>query len=292
MLNWGHYGSAHARSRERRIGQVSIAVGTSSDSYELQFARRLVAVGNLVAVGRGPAGGLGQFVFAVGQPGTTPTRDPGGVSYPLRVRLAVLDHSQHAVAFLDSTLVFHLNRALQPGQYLIGRVELPLSAGLWSWRAALQQDDSLGVVLPIDSTRAPSAGPPLSLSELALGVREASVVWLPTPRDTVYLTPFDLFPEGRELELYYELGAIPGVSYRHEIAVFRAKREDPAAVEGRPIVTLGFQEAAVAELVRSRRRLQLGRLKSGRYVVEVKVSGPDGLSESRRREFRIVKNSK
>jgi hypothetical protein len=117
-------------------------------------------------------------------------------------------------------------------------------------------------------------------------------VWLPTPNDTVYLTPFDLFPEGRELELYYELGAIPGVSYRHEIAVFRAKREDPAAVEGRPIVTLGFQEAAVAELVRSRRRLQLGRLKSGRYVVEVKVSGPDGLSESRRREFRIVKNSK
>jgi GWxTD domain-containing protein len=292
MLNWGRYGSAHAQSRERRIGQISIAVGTSSDSYELQFARRLVAVGNLVAVGRGPAGGLGQFVFAVGQPGTAATHEASGVSYPLRIRLAVLDRSQHAVAFVDSTLVFHLNRALEAGQYLIGRVELPLPAGLWSWRAALQQDDSLGVVLPIDSTRAPAAGPPLSLSELALGVREASVVWLPTPTDTVYLTPFDLFPEGRDLELYYELGAIPGASYRHEIAVFRAKGENSVLVERRPIVTLGFQEAAGVELVRSRRRLQLGRLKPGRYVVEVKVMGPDGLTESRRREFRIVKNSR
>ncbi len=293
MLNWGHYGSAHSRSRERRIGQVSIAVGTSSDSYELQFARRLVGVGNLIAVGRGAAGGLGQFVFAVGQAGTTLTIGAGGVSYPVRVRLAVLDRSRHAFVYLDSTFVFHLRRPLEPRQYLIGRVELPLPAGLWNWRAALQQSDSLGVVLPIDSTRAAAAGPPLSLSELALGVREASVVWQPTPADTVYLTPFDLFPEGRELELYYEgSGATAGASYRHQIAVFRAKGDDPAIVERRPIVTLGFQEAAATELVRSRRSLQLGRLKPGRYVVEVRVIGPDGLSESRRREFRIVKNRK
>jgi GWxTD domain-containing protein len=293
MLNWGHYGSAHAQSRERRIGQVSIAVGTSSDSYELQFSRRLSAVGNLIAVGRGPAGGLGQFVFAVGQPGTTPTIEPSGVSYPVRVRLAVLDRSNHAFAYLDSTLVFRLDRSLTPGQYLIGRVELPLPAGLWSWRAALQQGDSLGAVLPIDSTRAGATGPPLSLSEIALGVREASVVWLPTPADTVYLTPFDLFPEGRELELYYEgIGAVPGVSYRHQIAVFRAKGNDPPIVDRRPIVTLGFEEPATTDLVRSRRSLQLRRLKPGRYVVEVKVIGPDGWAQTRRREFRIVKQSK
>jgi len=292
MLNWGPYGSAHARGRERRIGQVSIAVGTSTDSYELQFGRQLAAVGNLIAVGRRPDGGLGQFVFAVGQSGTTAIREPSGMRYPVRVRLAVLDRSQHAIAYLDSTLVLHLSRPLDPGQYLIGRVELPLPPGLWRWRAALQQDDSVGVVLPIDSTRAPAPGPPLSLSELALGVREASVVWLPTPSDTVYLTPFDLFPEGRQLELYYEAGAIPGASYRHEIAVFRAKGDDPPLVEGRPIVTLGFQELATTDLVRSQRTLQLGRLKPDRYVIEVKVFGPGGLSESRRREFRIVKDRK
>jgi hypothetical protein len=61
-------------------------------------------------------------------------------------------------------------------------------------------------------------------------------------------------------------------------------------VERRPIVSLAFEEAAGTELVRSRRSLQLSRLKPGRYVVEVRVVGPDGLSETRRREFRIVKN--
>lgn len=291
MLNWGRHGSAHARSRERRIGQVSIEVGTSTDSYELQFVRRLAATGNLIAVGRGPAGGLGQFVFAVGQPGTAPTSEPGGVRYRVRVRLAILDRFQHAFAVLDSSLVFHLRRSLEPGQYLIGRVELPLPVGLWSWRAALQQGDSLGVVLPTDSTRAGAAGPPLSLSELALGVREASVLWRPTGTDTVYLTPFDLFPEGRDLELYYEgSGAISGASYRHQIAVFRAKGDDPAIVERRPIVTLAFQEIAPSELVRSRRSLRLDRLKPGRYVVEVRMIGPDGVRDTRRREFRIVKS--
>jgi GWxTD domain-containing protein len=291
MLNWGRYGSAHSRSRERRIGQASIAVGVTSDSYELQFARRLAAVGNLIAVGRGAAGGLGQFVFAVGQAGTTPTSDSDGVSYPVRVRLAVMDLSQRTFASLDSTIAFHLARPLEPGQYLIGRVELPLVQGLWSWRAALQLGDSLGIMLPIDSTRAGRAGPPFSLSEIALGVREASTQWFPTPTDTVYLTPFDLFPEGRELELYYEgSGAVTGASYRHQIAVFRAKGEDPPVVERRPIVTLAFEEAAGSELVRARRSLQLARLKPGRYVVEVKVTGPDGRAESRRREFRIVKD--
>jgi hypothetical protein len=61
-------------------------------------------------------------------------------------------------------------------------------------------------------------------------------------------------------------------------------------VERRPIVTLGFEEVATTELIRSRRSLQLGRLKPGRYVVEVRIVGPDGSSETRRREFRIVKN--
>ena len=62
------------------------------------------------------------------------------------------------------------------------------------------------------------------------------------PGDTVLLTPFDLFPEGGEVELYYEAaGAIAGTSYRHEIAVFRVRGE-PGAVERRPVVTLGFDE--------------------------------------------------
>ena len=52
----------------------------------------------------------------------------------------------------------------------------------------------------------------LSLSDLALGIRGASARWEPAPGDTVLLTPFDLFPEGAEVELYYEAG---GARPRH-----------------------------------------------------------------------------
>ena len=121
----------------------------------------------------------------------------------------------------------------------------------------------------------------LALSDVALGVRGASALWLPAPGDTVHLTPFDLFREGGAVELYYELtGAAPGASYRHRIAVFRLKGNPPEA-EGRPVVTLAFEERAADPLIRSSRTLQLGRLKSGRYVVEVQVTDLDGNVKTR-----------
>jgi hypothetical protein len=105
----------------------------------------------------------------------------------------------------------------------------------------------------------------------------------------VLLTPFDLFYEGAEVELYYEAGgATPGAAYRHDIAVFRV-RGKPGVVERRPVVTLGFDERAADPLVRSHRVLQLARLKPGRYVIEVKVGTPEGEDISRRREFIIVR---
>jgi hypothetical protein len=105
----------------------------------------------------------------------------------------------------------------------------------------------------------------------------------------VLLTPFDLFLEGSEVELYYEAaGATEGAAYRHEIAVFRIKGQ-PGVAERRPVVTLGFDERAAGPLLRSQRVLQLARLKPGRYLIEVQVRTPDGDSVARRREFRVVR---
>ncbi|HEU5040578.1 MAG TPA: hypothetical protein VFT84_07150, partial [Gemmatimonadales bacterium] len=99
---------------------------------------------------------------------------------------------------------------------------------------------------------------------------------------------YGLFRAGAAVELYYEMtGAIPGGRYRHEIAVFRAKG-DGEEMERRPVVALAFDEPADATLLRSRRTLQLGRLKPGRYVVEVRVSGEGDATAPRRRAFRIV----
>jgi hypothetical protein len=64
---------------------------------------------------------------------------------------------------------------------------------------------------------------------------------------------------------------------------------DPARPERRPAVTLAFQEPAREPILRSHRTLQLGRLKPGTYLVEVRVSGPDGTTSTRRREIQVVK---
>jgi hypothetical protein len=253
----------------------------------LQFARRLAAWADLVAVGTREGRPLGHFVFAIG-PGGAPPTGVRAAAYPVRARVVALDASDHAVAHADTTLVFHLDRPLGRGQYLIGRVELPPPAGSWSWRAALSEGADAGVVLPRDSVAVAAPGAALALSDLALGLRAASARWLPTPADTVLLTPFDLFLEGSAVELYYEAsGAAAGAPYRHQIAVYRAKGE--GRLERRPVVTLGFEERADGTLIRAHRTLQLGRLKPGSYVVEVRVAGPAGENAVRRRELRVVR---
>ncbi len=289
MLHWGPNGAARARGRERGIGRASIEFGTATDSYELQYARALTAHADLVAVGTRGGLPLAHFVFGVGPAGTTPTAAPGGWAYPVRVRLVALDRADHPVARADTTIVFELDRPLGTGQYLIGRVELPMPPGTWAWRAAVEQGAEAGAVLPRDTVRVAAAGPALSLSDLVLGVREASARWVAAPGDTVRLTPFEMFLEGHEVELYYEAaGAAAGAAYAHAIAVYRV-RGAPGRVDERPVVALAFEERAFGDVIRSHRTLQLRRLKPGRYVVEVRVTGADGRVESRRRGFRLIR---
>lgn len=289
MLHWGPYGAARSRARERGIGRASIALGTTTDSYELQFQETLRGVVDLVTVGSVDTATLGHLVFAVAEPGTRPERESGGVRYTVRLRAVASDGSGRPFTGLDTTIVFRPSAPLGRAQYLIGRAELPLPPGSWTWRAALQVGDSVGIVLPRDTVRVGSSGGQFGLSDLALGIAGASARWEPVPGDTVLLTPFDLFLEGSEVELYYETqGATVGRPYRHEIAVFRM-RGDPPAAERRPVVTLGFEEPAVEPLLRSRRVLQLARLKHGRYVIEVQVRAPGGEAVSRRREFLVVR---
>jgi hypothetical protein len=238
---------------------------------------------DLLTVGTAGNCTLGHLVFAVAEPGTRPEREPGGVRYTARLRAVASDEKGRPFTNLDTTIVFHPSAPLGRAQYLIGRAELPLPPGRWTWRAALQLGDSLGIVLPRDTVRVDAVGGRLSLSDLALGVRGASARWEPVPGDTVLLTPFDLFLEGSEVELYYEAGgATPGTSYRHDIAVYRVR-------ERRPVVTLSVDERAPAPQLRSHRVLQLTRLKPGRYVIEVSLRTPEGQAVARRREFLLVR---
>jgi hypothetical protein len=56
----------------------------------------------------------------------------------------------------------------------------------------------------------------------------------------------------------------------------------------RPEVTLGFDEPATARLTRAHRTLQLGRLRAGTYLVEVRVGAPGNAGAvTRQRVIRV-----
>lgn len=289
ILNWGGYGAAKALAVERDIGHASIVQATTTDSYELQFAHPLAAVADLIAVGRRGRDGLAHFVFGIAAEGASFQRVTDGVAYSVRVRLVALDSRNRSVAALDTIFVIAHPRPLTAREYLVGRAELIVPSGRWSYRAALQQGDSAGVVLPRGSVDVASAdGMSPSLSDIALGTRGRAAVWVTEAGDTVQLAPSTLFRRGAEIEIYYEVtGAVPHARYRHEISVLRPDGRE-SIERKRPLVSLAFEEAAAGEVIRSRRRVQLERLKSGSYIVEVRVMGPDGSSEVRRRLIRLV----
>jgi GWxTD domain-containing protein len=287
MLNWGRFGAANEGDRERTIGKTSIEVGTTTDTYELRFRRRLGAVADLIAVGRSAAGSLAHLVFGIAEPGTSPHRTNDGVGYPVRVRLAALGAHDSAVATLDTTMLIALPKPLGKGEYLVGRVQLTLPPGRWRYRAALQQGDSAGVVLPIGGVKvASTTQPALSLSDIALGTKGRAVPWITDAADTVLLAPSELFRKGAEIQIYYEVGgATPLSRYRHEISVLPWNVSE---VRRRPLVSLSFEEEAAGEVIRSRRTARLERLKPGNYIVEVKVTAPDGRVQTRQRSIRLI----
>ncbi len=287
MLNWGTYGRANARARERGIGVVSIVVGTTTDTYELEFSKRLAAVADLIAVGQTRGGSLAHLVFGIAASGVTPEIADGQARYRVRAQVVALDNRDRPIGGIDTTLVIRYPRRLRAGEYVVGRAELTLPAGRWRYRASLQQGDSAGVILPRDSVVVTASDASrLQLSDIALGARSRAVVWVTDAADSVLLAPSAIFRKGSNVELYYEAsGATPGTSYRHEITVLRS---DERGVRGRPLVALSFEAEAAASVVRAHRTVTLDRLKEGSYVVEVKVTGPQGVSQVRRRLLRLI----
>lgn len=291
MLNWGPYGATQARAEERHLGTSSIWIGTTTDTYELRFGRRLAAVADLIAVGRSSGRSLAHFVFAVGSSGTSMLQVDDGVAYPVRIRLVVLDARDRAVGGVDTMVVVRRARRLTEREYLVGRAELPLPPGRWSYRAAIQQGESAGVVLRRDTVLvSPTDGATLSLSDIALGTRGQAVPWVTDAADTVLLAPSALFRKGAEVEIYYEAsGATARTQYRHDITILRRDGRESRS-KRQPMVSLSFNEAAPGEVIRSRRSVRLDRLKAGNYVVEVRVTAPDGSSQVRRRAIRLSRD--
>ena len=288
LLSWGPYGVRGALRADALAANASIDWGTTHDSYQLRFAEPLPAAIQLDALGSRDGQPLLHAVFAIPGSRARGTKVGSEWYYPVRLRLAVLDSASHPVASVDSSFTLTSAQPADSGRYLFGRVAVPVPAGRWRYRLALQQGDSAGVVLPTDSlivARFDTTGP--ALSDLVIGWHQIPLTWARTAEDTVYFSPFRGYFNDTELELYYEVYGLPaGSSYRTEIAVTR--QGGGGLFHGAPRATRLLSEDRVYDrIVRGRRTIQLRSLDPGDYWLDVTITDAAGRQTHRRTEFAV-----
>jgi hypothetical protein len=285
LVNAGPNSMTRLIKEQESAGLDDIEEGTTTDRHELQFQTGLPAQAQVLAVGRGEGGSLVHFTFAVPGDSLRPEPVSGRTGYHIRTRILVTSPAGEVIAAVDTTRLYLTRGPLERGQFLAGRETVTVPPGVRYFRLAVQQGDSIGGVFPTGSIivgRFGFGSDSLALSDLVLGSRTSSLTWNPTPDDTVFFNPLKTFREGADMELYYEVyGLRPNTSYTTRLAV---KREGRSRAE----FTLGFTDPAGRDVTRSRRVIDLQRLREGEYVLEIEVRAADGRTVRQERGFRVV----
>ena len=293
----GRGSSGRYQTQERRVGQQSIALGTTTDSYELRFTQELKAHSEVLAVGHDSSGPQVQIAYAIPGSSLEPVMVTRGYLYSVRLRFVATDSEGRVVSSLDTTRHFVAPSPVPPNEHLVGRVSTAVVPGSLHYRLAIQEGEAAGVILPRDSVR---VGPPvpssLSLSDLALGSRSANLTWRRAADDTVLLNPLRTYRRSEEMELYYEIQGLRPTPYTVELAV-RKKGSSGGLFRkifggGGAAIRLKFQEQATTSEVSTHRRLQLSRLKPGNYLLELTVVDAAGRKDRRTQEFQVVEEGK
>lgn len=295
-------GSANIRgalTAERKVGQRSIAVGTSSDSYRRVFASSLDVIVSQFVAGDPQSGGSAlHVVFAIPANRLAPVPDRGRVIYPLSFRLYVTDGAGSLAGRLDTVRVFAAPKPLPDGTYLTGQLSLPLTPGLYAYRLLTQQaDGAAGTLVSGDSVNVDTlTGRRFAVSDIVVGRVGSGLVWSGRG-DTVFLNPLGRFPEGGTAELYYEVyGLPPGAVYHTVVRLeHRGGRSAFGAIShlfggGKRLpVLLEFDAPSDGPATRVHRRIDLGDAQRGPYVLTVQISDPaKGIAVTRSAHFTIV----
>jgi GWxTD domain-containing protein len=290
----GRISTGRYQDEERQVGQESIALGTTTDSYELRFPDELKVKSEVLAVGRDSTGPQIQIAYAVAGATLEPVLVTRGYLYSIRVRFVATDRFGKVAAALDTTRHFVAPAPVPDGEHLVGRVSVPVHPGRFQYRLAIQQGEESGILLPRDTVR---VGQPtsaaLALSDLVLGSRNTNLFWRRTPADTVSFNPLRTFRRKEEMQLYYEVeGLSAGTEYTVRIAV--RKQGGGGGLfrnvfgGGGAQISLKFEESASFPVTNTSRSLKLDKLKPGLYTLEVEVEDAQGRSDRRSQEFQVV----
>lgn len=278
--------------QERRMGRKSIATGTTSDSYVLQFDTTLAdARWSTLAAGSDSSGSFVHLVWALPERSLHAASSPRGSVFPVRVRYALLDLATGKVAAaIDTTANFLSPNGIPRGEWLLGRVPLRVPAGRYVGRVSIEEGGAGMVTSPDTVLVASPTG--LGLSDLVLGSARSGLHWVRTPEDTVLFNPVGTYRSDTPLHLYYEVFGIPaGTTFRTEVRVTRPHKLGPlSTLFGGGGTGISLKSDNVGTGAREEREIEidLSRLKPGVYTLEVTLDR-SGQRVRRRTAFQVVK---
>jgi GWxTD domain-containing protein len=289
LMTAGGGTSGRYMAEERATGRQSIEVGTTTDSYELDYPKELKARVQVLAVGADAEGSLVQVAYAIPGSSLTAVSTARGQLYPVRLRFVVMDAKDSVIGALDTTRMFVSRSAVPAHEHLVGRAQLHLPPGTHNYRIALQQGEDAGIVYPYDAVRVGGPRSGFGLSDLVLGRRGTNLPWRATPSDTVFLNPLRSFRPDDELQLYYEVfGMMAGATLKTQVTV---KKEGGGGLfglfGGGSAISLRFEDQAPGVVMRVTRGISLEKLKAGNYQIEVTITRPDGRTDVRRQQFTV-----
>jgi GWxTD domain-containing protein len=281
-------------SAERRAGERSIAVGTTTDRFPLSFSSGL---GSTVIpfVVSDETGRQAELLVQFAVPTARLARERHGdvAVYRLGVRVVAGDPAGDSRSVLDTVVVFRGDTARPVEQRLAGYVTVPIEPGPSAVKVVLTDPvNRAGDLLSRDSLSVPDFGADsLVLSDLVLGVVGGELTWV-RGADTVQLNTAGGFPLARPLEVYYEIhGLAPASPYRARVEVRRIGGGSPFRWIARlfggggPPIALAFDGVAEGPVTRITHEVDIGALRPGRYRLVVTLRTPDGRETERATEF-------
>jgi hypothetical protein len=271
--------AAALQSAERAAGDSSIR---HRETWALSYELPLNASIHALAVGANGSTPLLQVAYAVPGSSLYARRVGNRLVYPIRLRVTVLQGGR-LVTRVDTLRTFAVAEEIPADQRLLGRVAIPLAAGDYTVRMALETEGR-GTVAEPQSVRVAALAPrQIDLSDLALGARSVPLPVRLPHGDTLWVNPLQSFANSEPMQLYFEInGLAAGSAYRASMKLFKAG-------ESQPQITLAFDGHTAASPASVHREVDLGRFKPGAYTIEMTVTDPAGSSAVRRRSFVIRK---
>lgn len=275
-------------AEEREEVMRSLREGTNSDSYSLHFAQELRPVVSAFAVADATRRTELHVVFAIPSGRLHGVDAPGGVAYPLSLRLVVFDDALRTVASLDTVRAFRSSQTLVEGTYLTEQVSVRVPAGTYRFNFMVEEPHSdAGALVTARGVEIPRLGAGFTASDVVMGREGSGLLWRRTEGD-VPLNPLRRFPQGGDATLYYELYGLPrGASVETRVRIVPAGGRSIfhrlfGGGRGADIAYATVTDAAERWPVRQ--RLSLAGLGTGRYTLELELTDPTSHTRVVRRQ--------